>query len=121
MFTARSSGARLTDGMAGSGSRIAVSFAMKTPLVIALAMAVVLGTGSALAAMNYACKSSHHSWCADQRRLIYVHGSDRPHHCERRCRDEEHPRESKKSRVDEEDRERDSSGESVNAVIEAWV
>jgi hypothetical protein len=64
MFTARSSGARLTDGMAGSGGRIVVSFAMKTPLVITLAMAVVLGTGSALAAMNYACKSSHHSWCA---------------------------------------------------------
>jgi hypothetical protein len=37
---------------------------MKSPLVIALAMAVVLGTGSALAAMNYACKSGHHPWCA---------------------------------------------------------
>ena len=42
----------------------AVSFAMKTPLVIALAMAVVLGTSGALAAMNYACKSSHHLWSA---------------------------------------------------------
>ena len=37
---------------------------MKTPLLIALTMAVVLGTGSALAAMNYSCKTGHHSWCA---------------------------------------------------------
>jgi hypothetical protein len=49
MFTARSSGARLTDGFAGW---IVVSFAMKSPLVIALAVAIVLGTGSALAAMG---------------------------------------------------------------------
>jgi hypothetical protein len=37
---------------------------MKNPLIIALVTAVVLGTGSTLAAMNHACKSSHHSWCA---------------------------------------------------------
>jgi len=36
---------------------------MKTPLLIALT-AVVLVTGSTLAIMNSACKSSHHSWCA---------------------------------------------------------
>jgi hypothetical protein len=36
---------------------------MKTPLLIVLAV-VVLGTGSALAIMNNACKSSHHAWCA---------------------------------------------------------
>ena len=36
---------------------------MKTPLLIVLAV-VVLGTGSALAVMNNACKSSRHAWCA---------------------------------------------------------
>ena len=36
---------------------------MKTPLLIVLAM-VALGTGSALAVMNNACKSSRHAWCA---------------------------------------------------------
>ena len=36
---------------------------MKAPLLIVLAV-VVLGTGSALAVMNNACKSSHHTWCA---------------------------------------------------------
>ena len=36
---------------------------MKTPLLIVLTV-VVLGTGSALAVMNNACKSSHHAWCA---------------------------------------------------------
>jgi hypothetical protein len=36
---------------------------MKTPLLIAIT-AFVLVTGSTLAIMNNACKSSHHSWCA---------------------------------------------------------
>jgi hypothetical protein len=36
---------------------------MKSPLLVLLT-AVVLGTGSALAVMNKACKSSHHTWCA---------------------------------------------------------
>jgi hypothetical protein len=36
---------------------------MKTFLLVILAV-VVLGTGSALAIMNDACKSSHHVWCA---------------------------------------------------------
>ena len=36
---------------------------MKTPLLIVLAV-VVLGTGSALAIINNACKSGHHAWCA---------------------------------------------------------
>jgi hypothetical protein len=38
---------------------------MKSPLLIMLTAAVVLlGTGSTLALMNNACKTSHHSWCA---------------------------------------------------------
>jgi hypothetical protein len=38
---------------------------MKSPLLIVLTAAVVLlGTGSTLALMNNACKTSHHSWCA---------------------------------------------------------
>jgi hypothetical protein len=36
---------------------------MKTPVLIALT-ALVLGMSAALAAMNNACKSDHHSWCA---------------------------------------------------------
>ena len=36
---------------------------MKTRLLIVLT-AVVLGAGSTLAAMNNACKNSHHAWCA---------------------------------------------------------
>jgi hypothetical protein len=36
---------------------------MKIRLLIALTL-VALGAGSALAVMNNACKSSHHSWCA---------------------------------------------------------
>jgi hypothetical protein len=36
---------------------------MKAPLLIVLG-AVVLLTGSGLAIMNNACKSSHHAWCA---------------------------------------------------------
>jgi hypothetical protein len=36
---------------------------MKAPLLIVLT-AVVFVAGSALAIMNNACKSSHHSWCA---------------------------------------------------------
>jgi hypothetical protein len=35
---------------------------MKAPLLIVLG-AVVLLTGSGLAIMNNACKSSHHAWC----------------------------------------------------------
>jgi hypothetical protein len=61
-------------GMAGSCPRVTLgSFeprgarisevAMKTPLLIVLAV-VVLDAGSALAIMNIACKSSHHAWCA---------------------------------------------------------
>ncbi len=36
---------------------------MNTPLLIVLTV-VVLGAGSALAAMNNACKSSTHTWCS---------------------------------------------------------
>ena len=35
---------------------------MKTPLVITVAF--VLSAGSVLAALNNACKSGHHAWCA---------------------------------------------------------
>jgi hypothetical protein len=38
--------------------------AMKTPVLIVLAAAFVLTTGSVLAMMNSACKSSRHAWCA---------------------------------------------------------
>jgi hypothetical protein len=38
-------------------------FAMKTPLLIVL-IAVIIGAGGGLAAMNNACKKSHHPWCA---------------------------------------------------------
>ena len=37
---------------------------MKTPVVIALTVAFVLSAGSVLAALNKACKSGHHPWCA---------------------------------------------------------
>ena len=36
---------------------------MKAPWLIVLA-AVVFAAGGALAIMNNACKSNHHSWCA---------------------------------------------------------
>jgi hypothetical protein len=36
---------------------------MRTPLLIVLAV-TALGAGSALVAMNNACKSGHHPWCA---------------------------------------------------------
>ena len=39
-------------------------FAMKTPLLIVLIAAIVIGAGGGLAAMNNACKKSHHPWCA---------------------------------------------------------
>ena len=45
------------------GPRIS-EVAMKTPLLIVLAVVVLGGAGSALAVMNNACKSSHHTWCA---------------------------------------------------------
>jgi hypothetical protein len=47
------------DGRGACKARLA----MKTPLLIVLAV-VVLGTGSALAVMNNVCKSSRHAWCA---------------------------------------------------------
>jgi hypothetical protein len=39
---------------------------MKSPILVVLmaAAVVLLGTGSTLAVMNNACKTSHHSWCA---------------------------------------------------------
>jgi hypothetical protein len=43
---------------------------MKRPLLIALIAAIVVGAGSGLAAMNNACKRSHHSWCASNYSLI---------------------------------------------------
>ena len=37
---------------------------MKSPLLIVLAAVVLVITGSAMALMNNACKSSKHAWCA---------------------------------------------------------
>jgi hypothetical protein len=37
---------------------------MKTPIVISLTTLVLVVAGGGLAAMNKACKSGHHSWCA---------------------------------------------------------
>jgi hypothetical protein len=38
---------------------------MKTPLLVTILAAVILlATGSTLAIMNGACKSSPHAWCA---------------------------------------------------------
>ena len=58
--------------MAGLGGSKQASFAMKTSLMIALTMAFVLGMGGALAAMNKACKSGHHPWCAPARTHMKV-------------------------------------------------
>jgi hypothetical protein len=43
---------------------------MKTPLLIVLTV-IVLGTGSVLAIMNNACKSSHHAWRAPNSEIRY--------------------------------------------------
>ena len=37
---------------------------MKIPLFVAVTAVVLLATGSVLAVMNNACKTSHHPWCA---------------------------------------------------------
>ena len=58
-----SSGSQLTHRMAGLGGEMVSESAMKTPLVIAT-VAFVLSAGSVLAALNNACKSGHHAWCA---------------------------------------------------------
>jgi hypothetical protein len=58
--------------MAGSGGEQQTSFAMKTSLMIALTVAFVLGAGGALAAMNKACKTGQHPWCAPSRTHIKV-------------------------------------------------
>jgi len=39
-------------------------FRMKSPLLIVLAAVVLVITGSGMAVMNNACKSSKHAWCA---------------------------------------------------------
>jgi hypothetical protein len=54
--------AAIFDRQMGSGARSSEA-AMRTPLLIVLT-AVVLVTGSTLAILNNACKSSRHSWCA---------------------------------------------------------
>ena len=46
------------------GRALVRDFAMKSPLLIALIAAIVIGAGGGLAAMNNACKKSHHPWCA---------------------------------------------------------
>ena len=72
VFIARSSTRRLTQEVAGSGGERQASFAMKTSLVVALTVAFVLGAGGALAAMNKACKTGQHPWCAPSRTHIKV-------------------------------------------------
>jgi hypothetical protein len=46
------------------GRALVREFAMKSPLLIVLIAAIVIGAGGGLAAMNNACKKSHHPWCA---------------------------------------------------------
>jgi hypothetical protein len=44
---------------------------MRNPLLIVFIAAIVLGAGAGLAAMNNACKTSHHSWCASNYSLLH--------------------------------------------------
>jgi hypothetical protein len=53
------------------GGALVREFAMKSPLLIALIAAIVIGAGGGLAAMNNACKKSHHSWCASSYSLLH--------------------------------------------------
>jgi hypothetical protein len=59
-FILRSSQPRLAWGVGGPHQR---GPQMRTSLLIVLAV-TALGAGSALVAMNNACKSGHHPWCA---------------------------------------------------------
>ena len=47
---------------------------MKAPLLIVLGVVVLL-TGSGLAIMNNACKSSHHAWCGSMSGTKQTHGA----------------------------------------------
>jgi len=71
-FIGRSSARLSTRGDGRLGGEQQTSFAMKTSLMIALTMAFVLGAGGALAAMNKACKTGQHPWCAPSRTLSTV-------------------------------------------------
>ena len=46
------------------GGQALARFRMKSPLSFVLAAVVVVITGSGMALMNNACKSSKHTWCA---------------------------------------------------------
>jgi hypothetical protein len=59
-FTVHSSETRLAPTVGGPAT---ARSQMKTPMLIVLTV-LMLGIGGALAAMNNACKSNHHSWCA---------------------------------------------------------
>jgi hypothetical protein len=41
-----------------------IEVTMKTPLLVIIGAMIVLGAGSVLAALNNACKTGHHAWCA---------------------------------------------------------
>jgi hypothetical protein len=55
------------------GRALAREFAMKSPLSIALIViaVIIIGAGGGLAAMNNACKTGHHSWCASNYSLLH--------------------------------------------------
>jgi hypothetical protein len=50
---------------------------MKTPL-LAMLIVIVLIIGSALSAMNKACKSGYHAWCAPMSTALRHHVKTRP-------------------------------------------
>ena len=53
------------------GRALVREFAMKSPVLIALIAAIVIGAGGGLAAMNNACIKGHHSWCASNYSLLH--------------------------------------------------
>jgi hypothetical protein len=59
------------------GGRSGEVVTKRTPLLIALT-AFVIVAGSALAIMNHACKSSHHTWCAPMSSSIQHHAKIEP-------------------------------------------
>jgi hypothetical protein len=50
---------------------------MKTPILVILIM-IMLIIGGTLSAMNKACKSGYHSWCAEMSTMLRHHTRTRP-------------------------------------------
>jgi hypothetical protein len=50
---------------------------MKTPILVVLIM-IMLIIGGTLSAMNKACKSGYHSWCAETSTMLRHHTRTRP-------------------------------------------